>query len=79
MNICSKFNVSADWLLGLPERGESGSHATANGSNSIAVAGSGAKVTVGAVGRHGAPTLPDCAKCKYRKFSEAFKAIQTPD
>lgn len=54
LNICSKFNVSADWLLGLPERGGSAAQATANGAHSIAVAGTGAKVTAGG----------DCAKCK---------------
>ena len=46
--------ASADWLLGLPERGGSAAQATANGAHSIAVAGTGAKVTAGG----------DCSKCK---------------
>jgi len=66
-NICCSFNVSADWLLGLPERGGpppvtagagaavsigSGS-ATASGPGAVA-AGGNAKVTTGG----------DCSKCK---------------
>lgn len=52
--LCVVYGVSADWLLGLSERGGSAAQATANGAHSIAVAGTGAKVTAGG----------DCAKCK---------------
>lgn len=82
VNICSKFGVSSDWLLGLSddkERGGSAATATANGAPAIAVSGAGAKVTVGASGRHGVPTLPNCSTCKYKRLADAFKAIQTPD
>lgn len=52
--ICSVCGCSSDWLLGLPERGGSAAQATANGAHSIAVAGTGAKVTAGG----------DCSNCK---------------
>lgn len=53
-NISTQFGVSTDWLLGLSERGGSAATATANGAHSIAVAGTGAKVTAGG----------DCSNCK---------------
>ena len=52
--ICLGTGITSDWLLGLSERGGSAATATANGAHSIAVAGTGAKVTAGG----------DCAKCK---------------
>ena len=45
--------VSADWLLGLPERGGSVG-ATARGSGSVAVVGSNASVSTGG----------DCSRCQ---------------
>lgn len=51
--LCSVYNVSADWLLGLPERGGSG-RATARGSGSVAVVGSNATVSTGG----------DCSRCQ---------------
>lgn len=52
-NICSKFGVSADWLLGLPERGGSAAVDAPNNSGAIAV-GSNALATAGG----------DCSKCQ---------------
>lgn len=49
--LCSVYNVSADWLLGLPERGGS---ATARGTGSVAVVGSNATVSTGG----------DCSRCQ---------------
>ena len=51
--LCSVYNVSADWLLGLPERGGSG-RATARGTGSVAVVGSNATVSTGG----------DCSRCQ---------------
>jgi len=53
VNICSKFGVSADWLLGLPDHGNTGI-ATATGSHAIAVSGHNTTVNAGS----------DCSKCK---------------
>ena len=52
--LCSVYEVSADWLLGLPERGKSAAPPTS------------------------ASKPPDCASCKFKRFAEAFKAIQAP-
>ena len=51
--ICLVHACSADWLLGLPERGER-VRATASGSGSVAVVGSNATVSTGG----------DCSKCQ---------------
>lgn len=51
--LCSVYNVSADWLLGLPERGGSVG-ATARGTGSVAVVGSNATVSTGG----------DCSRCQ---------------
>ena len=66
--------VSADWLLGLPER-DGTSTAIANGG--VAITGSGNKIrgTIVASGDHG---HDKCSECKFKKFAEAFKAIQSP-
>lgn len=52
--ICRTHACSADWLLGLPERGKSASPPKC------------------------AAKPPDCASCKFKRFAEAFKAIQAP-
>lgn len=66
--------VSLNWLLGLPEHASS-STAIANGG--VAITGSGNKIrgTIVASGDHG---HDKCSECKFKKFAEAFKAIQTP-
>lgn len=46
--------VSADWLLGLSDRGGSAASATATGAHSIAVAGANATVNAGG----------ECSRCK---------------
>ena len=51
--ICLVHACSADWLLGLPERGER-VRATARGSGSVAVVGSDATVSTGG----------DCSRCQ---------------
>lgn len=51
--LCVVYGVSADWLLGLPERGGSAASVTAHGAHAIA-AGAHATVTTGG----------DCSKCK---------------
>lgn len=72
-NICSVHAVSADWLLGLPQRGST-STAIANGG--VAITGSGNKIRGTIVTRDDGNA--NCAECKFKKFAEAFKAIQTP-
>ena len=53
ISICTQLNVSADWLLGLPERGGSAAVDAPNNSGAIAV-GSNALATAGG----------DCSKCQ---------------
>ena len=53
IRICRAHACSADWLLGLPERGGSG-RATARGTGSVAVVGSNATVSTGG----------DCSRCQ---------------
>lgn len=74
ISICTQLNVSADWLLGLPERGGSAAVTAPNNTGAIAV-GRNARAAVGG----GAPPLPNCATCKYKRLADAFKAIQTSD
>ena len=71
-NICSRFGVSADWLLGLPT---TAGNATATGDHAQAVAGSNITINTGSPPLY---SSPDCQHCKYKVFAEAFKAIQTP-
>lgn len=71
--ICLVHSCSADWLLGLPQRGST-STAIANGG--VAITGSGNKIRGTIVTRDDGNAK--CAKCKYKKFAEAFKAIQSP-
>ena len=71
--ICIAHAVSADWLLGLPQRGST-STAIANGG--VAITGSGNKIRGTIVTRDDGNAK--CAECKFKKFAEAFKAIQSP-
>ena len=69
--LCSVYNVSADWLLGLPERsGGITQQATANGPGGQAVALAHGSVVI-SPGR-GEPK--DCANCKYKRLAEVIKA-----
>ena len=69
--ICSSFGISADWLLGLPERsGGITQQATANGPGGQAVALAHGNVVI-SPGR-GEPK--DCANCKYKRLAEVIKA-----
>ena len=76
INLCTHLGVSADWLLGLSERGGSAVNAP-NNSGAIAV-GANARASSGYDNKR-TTTSSACDSCKYKKFSEAFKAIQTPD
>jgi len=66
--VCREHACSADWLLGLES--SSSNTAVARGNNSVAVAGFNPSVVIGSSGK--------CSSCKYKKFADAFKAIQTP-
>ena len=67
--ICRYHDVSADWLLGLKDRGTSS--AVASGSGAIAVAGSGNKVSI----KNKGAEPKDCAKCPYRKKLEKLEKM----
>lgn len=67
--VCVVCNCSSDWLLGLPERGMS---ANVTGDHNAVALGNGTKATV---------SVPKdaCSTCKYKRFAEAFTALQKPD
>jgi transcriptional regulator with XRE-family HTH domain len=67
--ICRIHACSADWLLGLKDNG--GSVTIASGNGSIAVAGSGNKVSVKT--KSAAPK--DCEKCPYKKKLEKLEKM----
>lgn len=59
-------NVSADWLLGLPDR-SGGSLVT--GSSGVAIATGGGNATV-------STPQPSCQTCPYKALAEALKKVQ---
>jgi transcriptional regulator with XRE-family HTH domain len=67
--ICRAHACSADWLLGLKDNG--GSVTIASGNGSIAVAGSGNKVSV----KTKAASSQSCAKCPYKKKLEKLEKM----
>jgi len=71
--ICRTHSCSADWLLGLPERGGSSTTVTGN-TGIIGAVGTNARATV-SVGGRGATRHPDCASCKFKRLADAFKAL----
>lgn len=68
MKICSEYNVSSDWLLGLKD----------NAAPTV-TAGDGAAVAIGTNARATAITNPGenpaCAKCPYKKKLLQFEAL----
>ena len=69
--LCSVYNVSADWLLGLPERsGGITQQATANGPGGHAVAVAHGSVVISP----GKVEAQDCSTCKYKRLAEVIKA-----
>ena len=69
--LCSVYNVSADWLLGLPERsGGITQQATANGPGGHAVALAHGSVVLSP----GRVEAQDCSTCKYKRLAEVIKA-----
>lgn len=65
LNICTKFNVSADWLLGLTNS------CCADCNNSAATVDTSTNMNSNSV----TTTPPDCATCKYKRLADAFKAL----
>lgn len=59
-------SVSADWLLGLPDR-SGGSLVT--GSSGVAIATGGGNATV-------STPQPSCSTCPYKALAEALKKVQ---
>lgn len=67
IQICTKLGVSADWLLGLPDR--SGG-AVVTGSSGVAIATGGGNATV-------STPQPSCSACPYKALAEALKKVQS--
>lgn len=68
-NICIALSVSADWLLGLPERGT-----TVSASGGVAINGSGNSVHGTLVAAQGDER---CSACPYKALAEALKKVQS--
>ena len=64
--LCSVYNVSADWLLGLPDRTGG---AVVTGSSGVAIATGGGSATV-------STPPPSCSACPYKALAEALKKVQ---
>ena len=66
--LCVSYGVSADWLLGLPEKASM----TVTGNSGAVAIGHGARAkctTQKAVSDR-------CEACKFKRFAEAFQALQ---
>ena len=77
--ICRVHACSADWLLGLDERGKSAAQVK-TGNNSAVAIGANARATVrgtfAARGESAAPgDAPMCAKCPFKKAAKNFQKI----
>ena len=77
--ICRAHACSADWLLGLDERGKSAAQVK-TGNNSAVAIGANARATVrgtfAARGESAAPgDAPMCAKCPFKKAAKNFQKI----
>ena len=71
ISLCTRLGVSADWLLGLPERsGGITQQATANGPGGQAVAMARGNVVISP----GKVEAQDCSTCKYKRLAEVIKA-----
>ena len=69
--LCTRLDVSADWLLGLPDRsGGITQQATANGPGGQAVALAHGNVVISP----GRVEARDCSTCKYKRLAEVIKA-----
>lgn len=71
ISLCTRLGVSADWLLGLPERSSPiTQQATANGPGGQAVALARGNVVISP----GKVEAQDCSTCKYKRLAEVIKA-----
>ena len=71
VKICDEYGVSADWLLGLDERGTS---VNAGAGAAVAI-GANARVTIR--GTSAAPgEMPACSKCPYKKKWQRIEAMK---
>lgn len=68
-NICISLGVSADWLLGLPERGT-----TVTAQGGVAINGSGNRVS-GTIEKSNNPKT-NCDTCPYKALAAALKKVQ---
>ena len=72
--ICRVHACSADWLLGLKERGTSAAASVTTGDNSAVAIGTNARASVRATSA--APgEMPACSKCPYKESANKFAAV----
>ena len=70
--ICRVHACSADWLLGLKERGTSAAASVTTGDNSAVAIGTNARATVS---RAAPGERPDCDDCPYKEKMKEFEAF----
>ena len=70
--ICRVHACSADWLLGLKERGTSAAASVTTGDNSAVAIGTNARATVS---RAAPGERPDCDGCPYKEKMKEFEAF----
>ncbi len=69
--ICRVHACSADWLLGLKERGTSAAASVTTGDNSAVAIGTNARASVR--GKSIAGELPQCSQCCFKKRLEKIE------
>ena len=69
--ICRVHACSADWLLGLKERGTSAAASVTTGDNSAVAIGTNARASVR--GKSIAGELPQCSRCCFKKRLEKIE------
>lgn len=79
VKICDEYGVSADWLLGLDDRGKCAAQVK-TGNNSAVAIGANARASVrgtfAARDTSAAPgDAPMCAKCPFKKAAKNFQKI----
>lgn len=70
--ICRVHACSADWLLGLDERGKSAAASVTTGDNSAVAIGTNARATVS---RAAPGERPDCDGCPYKEKAKIVEGL----
>ena len=71
--IARLLDVSADWLLGLDERGKSAAASVTTGDNSAVEIDTNARATVS---RAAPGEMPACSKCPYKKRWQKIESMK---